>query len=62
MTTLMATPSARGLFASAIAQSAPTNAVYSRALAAEWAAQFVEILYGRTVATGTRSCRESTRR
>ena len=47
VTTLMATPSARGLFANAIAQSAPTNAVYSRAVAAEWAAQFVEVLYGR---------------
>ena len=44
VTTLMATPSARGLFARAIAQSAPPNAVYSRALAAEWAEQFVEIL------------------
>lgn len=44
VTTLMATPSARGLFARAIAQSAPSNAVYSRATAAEWAAQLVEIL------------------
>jgi para-nitrobenzyl esterase len=47
VTTLMATASARGLFARAIAQSAPSNAVYSRALAAEWAGQFVEILQSR---------------
>ncbi len=44
VTTLMATPSARGLFARAIAQSAPPDAVYSRAMAAVWAEQFVEIL------------------
>lgn len=44
VTTLMATPAAKGLFARAIAQSAPTNAVYSKELAAVWAAEFVEIL------------------
>ena len=44
VTTLMATPSARGLFSRAIAQSAPPNAVYSRDMAAVWAQQFVEIL------------------
>lgn len=44
VTTLMATPSARGLFSGAIAQSAPPNAVYSRQMSATWAAQFVEIL------------------
>jgi para-nitrobenzyl esterase len=44
VTTLMATPSARGLFSRAIAQSAPPNAVYSREMAAVWAEQFVEIL------------------
>ncbi|GAA1957589.1 carboxylesterase/lipase family protein [Microbacterium deminutum] len=44
VTTLMATPSARGLFARAIAQSAPANAVYSRERAAAWAEEFVEIL------------------
>jgi para-nitrobenzyl esterase len=44
VTTLMAAPSARGLFARAIAQSAPPNAVYSRAMAAVWAEQFVDIL------------------
>jgi para-nitrobenzyl esterase len=44
VTTLMATPPARGLFSGAIAQSAPPNAVYSRQMSAIWAAQFVEIL------------------
>jgi para-nitrobenzyl esterase len=46
VTTLMATPSARGLFARAIAESSPANAVYSPHLAAKWAAEFVEILRG----------------
>ncbi|HKH07566.1 MAG TPA: carboxylesterase/lipase family protein [Agromyces sp.] len=44
VTTLMATPAARGLFARAIAQSPPPNAVYSRAFAARWAEEYVEIL------------------
>jgi para-nitrobenzyl esterase len=44
VTTLMATPSAAGLFAKAIAQSPPPNAVYTPALTAEWAAEYVEIL------------------
>lgn len=44
VTTLMATPSARGLFARAIAQSPPANAVYSRALADGWAQEFVALL------------------
>jgi para-nitrobenzyl esterase len=44
VTTLMATPSARGLFARAIAQSPPPNAVYPPSLAARWAAEYVEIL------------------
>ncbi|MCR2808687.1 MULTISPECIES: carboxylesterase family protein [unclassified Microbacterium] len=48
VTTLMGTPSARGLFARAIAQSAPPDAVYSRATAAGWAEQFVEILRGQS--------------
>ena len=47
VTTLMATPSARGLFARAIAQSAPPNAVYTSSMAAVWAEQFVEILRSR---------------
>lgn len=46
VTTLMATPSARGLFARAIAQSPPPNAVYTSSLAAEWATEYVEILHG----------------
>jgi para-nitrobenzyl esterase len=44
VTTLMATPSARGLFSGAIAQSAPANAAYSRELAGRWAGEFVAIL------------------
>lgn len=48
VTTLMATPAARGLFSRAIAQSAPPNAVYSRSMAAVWAEQFVEILRRRS--------------
>ena len=47
VTTLMATPSARGLFARAIAQSPPANAVYSRELADGWAEAFVDILRSR---------------
>lgn len=44
VTTLMAVPSAKGLFAQAIAQSPPSNAVYAPGLAAEWAEEFVSIL------------------
>ncbi|MGW9629667.1 carboxylesterase/lipase family protein [Agromyces sp. NPDC055520] len=44
VTTLMATPTARGLFAGAIAQSPPPDAVYPTALTARWAAEFVAIL------------------
>jgi para-nitrobenzyl esterase len=44
VTTLLATPSAGSLFARAIAQSAPPNAVYSPRLTAEWAGEFVTIL------------------
>ncbi|GAA1752053.1 carboxylesterase/lipase family protein [Agromyces humatus] len=44
VTTLMATPSARGLFAGAIAQSPPPDAVYSPDLTARWAAEFVALL------------------
>jgi len=46
VTTLMATPSARGLFARAIAQSSPPNAVYGRTMTARWAEEYVEILRG----------------
>jgi para-nitrobenzyl esterase len=52
VTTLMATPSARGLFSRAIAQSAPANAVYSRNQADEWASEFVEILQAETAFRG----------
>ena len=44
VTTLMATPSARGLFAGAIAQSPPPDAVYSPELTARWAAEYVALL------------------
>jgi len=44
VTTLLATPSAAGLFARAIAQSAPPNAVYTRSTTATWAAEFVDVL------------------
>ena len=44
ITTLMAMPSARGLFAGAIAQSPPPDAVYSRELAARWASEYLALL------------------
>ncbi|HET6672291.1 MAG TPA: carboxylesterase family protein [Agromyces sp.] len=44
VTTLMATPAARGLFARAIAQSPPPNAVYPPSLTARWAGEYVDIL------------------
>jgi len=44
VTTLMTVPSARGLFARAIAQSPPPNAIYSPEVAAEWAEEYVEVL------------------
>ena len=44
VTTLMATPSARGLFAGAIAQSPPPDAVYPPDLTARWAAEYVALL------------------
>ncbi|TAJ47864.1 MAG: carboxylesterase/lipase family protein [Herbiconiux sp.] len=44
VTTLMAVPAAHGLFARAIAQSAPPNAVYLPEMAAVWADEFVELL------------------
>ncbi|MGR0220819.1 carboxylesterase/lipase family protein [Agromyces sp. ZXT2-6] len=53
VTTLMATPSARGLFARAIVQSPPPNAVYAPSLTARWAGEFVGILRG-VVATRER--------
>lgn len=44
VTTLMATPSARRLFARAIAQSAPANAVYTPAVTTRWAGEIVASL------------------
>jgi para-nitrobenzyl esterase len=44
VTTLMAVPAARGLFVRAIAESSPPDAVYPRAMTAEWAAEYVEVL------------------
>ncbi|MCU1482943.1 MAG: carboxylesterase/lipase family protein [Subtercola sp.] len=44
VTTLMTVPRASGLFARAIAQSSPTNAVYPPELTQAWAEQFVELL------------------
>ncbi len=44
VTTLMATPAAHGLFAKAIAQSPPPNAIYPAELAARWAEEFLEFL------------------
>jgi para-nitrobenzyl esterase len=44
VTTLMTVPRAHGLFARAIAQSPPPNAIYPAELTAKWAGDFVEIL------------------
>ncbi|MDQ2699529.1 MAG: carboxylesterase family protein, partial [Actinomycetota bacterium] len=46
VTTLMTVPAADGLFARAIAQSSPANAVYLPETAAAWAREFVAILGG----------------
>jgi para-nitrobenzyl esterase len=47
VTTLMATPAAHGLFAKAIAQSAPTNAIYPPEQTQRWADEFVAFLADR---------------
>jgi len=44
VTTLLATPSAKGLFARAIAQSSPPSSVYPAELAARWAEEFVDVV------------------
>jgi para-nitrobenzyl esterase len=44
VTTLLALPAARGLFARAIAQSPPSNAVYRPELTRAWGSEFMEIL------------------
>jgi para-nitrobenzyl esterase len=55
VTTLMATPSAHGLFAKAIAQSAPTNAIYPPELTQRWADEFVAFLADRIEPRGVES-------
>ncbi|RFA10401.1 carboxylesterase [Subtercola boreus] len=47
VTTLMTVPRASGLFARAIAQSSPTNAVYPPSQTRLWASEFVELLSAR---------------
>jgi para-nitrobenzyl esterase len=44
VTTLMTVPSAKGLFARAIAESSPPNAIYPTGLTSEWAREYVELL------------------
>jgi para-nitrobenzyl esterase len=46
VTTLMTVPTAEGLFARAIAQSSPANAVYLPETTAAWAREYVAILSG----------------
>jgi para-nitrobenzyl esterase len=55
VTTLMATPSAHGLFARAIAQSPPPNAVYARSSTTRWAEEYLELLRRAVVATDGRA-------
>ncbi|WP_440710199.1 carboxylesterase/lipase family protein [Herbiconiux sp. YIM B11900] len=55
VTTLMATPSAHGLFARAIAQSSPANAIYLPETTAVWAEEFVELLTEAIDADGVES-------
>ena len=44
VTTLLTVPAAEGLFARAIAQSSPANAVYLPEIAAQWAGEYVRML------------------
>lgn len=44
VTTLMCVPVARGLFARAIAESSPAEAIYDADVTAQWGADFVELL------------------
>jgi para-nitrobenzyl esterase len=44
VTTLMCVPAARGLFARAIAESSPAEAVYGAAVTEQWGADFVQLL------------------
>ena len=52
VTTLLTTPSARGLFARAIAQSPPPNAVYTKEHSDGWAAEFIALLRTDTAKPG----------
>ncbi|CAN5365478.1 carboxylesterase/lipase family protein [soil metagenome] len=53
VTTLLAVPAASGLFARAIAESAPPEAIYPSALTTEWGGDFVSILREVTRDAGT---------
>ncbi len=44
VTTLLTVPAAEGLFARAISQSSPANAVYLAAIAGKWAREYVRVL------------------
>lgn len=44
VTTLLCVPAARGLFARAIAESAPAEAVYDAEVTSQWGADFVDLL------------------
>jgi len=55
VTTLMTVPRAEGLFARAIAQSPPPNAIYGTDLTAVWAAEYVELLAERVDDSSTES-------
>lgn len=44
VTTLMAVPMAHGLFARAVAQSPPSNAIYPPDVTAQWAREYVELV------------------
>jgi para-nitrobenzyl esterase len=55
VTTLMATPAASGLFARAIAQSSPTNAIYGPEIMGRWAEEYLEFLSARLEPRGVES-------
>lgn len=55
VTTLMTVPRAGGLFARAIAQSAPPNAIYPSEVTAGWAREYVELLSAAVDDTSTES-------
>ena len=55
VTTIMTVPRAEGLFARAIAQSAPPNAIYPAEITAAWAREYVELLSAAVDNTSTES-------